>query len=567
MKMNRWAIALLAWGLAFRSAIAYFLQPGFDEAYYYVYTLHPSLSYFDHPPLVALTTGLGIWLTGDVTQFSIRIGTLLLYTGTLLLLYLSSARLFSQKTATLTLAIATTIPFFQIGFGTLTLPDSPLMFFWSACLCLAAYEFFPPPGMQEDSAENYRPTSRIAGIGLLLGLACLGKYHGFILGAGLVLFCLVSARHRSALWSKWTVAAIALFLLTISPILLWNWQYDWASFRFQSIRVVPRETYSVEGLLVTFLAAVGYMFPTFGFPIWWVSLRSLWNVLGNLKQMGQGGQTHRSAPTVYPKQLLILSVSLPIFLGFTLMGGYRQILPSWHMPGFFGASLLLGNWAAGIQSKYPQRIRNWLWGSGVTIVLLLSVALMHVTSGIVQQGGDRAIAGGFWPAKDDASTQLIDIQQLRQGFKDVPALSKAIANTDFVFSNNFFLTGQIAMAIAPFQRPITTFDTDLRGFAYWSTASEWVGKNALFVTSELFKYSDRKNLSEIGALGAADLEQKLSPRLVEDKIEALEIYKELFQSVEKIGEVNIMRSGQAVQVFYIYNCTKLLKPYPRPYGI
>ncbi len=556
MKMNRWAIALLAWGLAFRSAIAYFLQPGFDEAYYYVYTLHPSLSYFDHPPLVALTTGLGIWLTGDVSQFSIRIGTLLLYTGTLLFLYLSSARLFSEKTATLTLAIATTIPFFQIGFGTLTLPDSPLMFFWSACLCLAAYEFFPPTEVQDDS-YRYRPTSRLAGIGLFLGLACLGKYHGFILGLGLVLFCLVSSRHRSALWSKWTLAAVALFLLTISPILLWNWQHDWASFRFQSIRVVPRETYSFEGLLVTFLAAVGYMFPTFGFPIWWVSLRSLWSVLGNLKQMGIELQ----------KQLLILSVSLPIFLGFTLMGGYRQILPSWHMPGFFGASLLLGDWAAGIQSKYPQRIRNWLWGSGVTIVLLLSVALMHVTSGIVQQGGDRAIAGGFWATKDDASTQLIDIQQLRQGFKDVPALSTAIANTDFIFSNNFFLTGQIAMAIAPFQRPITTFDTDLRGFAYWSTASDWLGKNALFVTSELFKYSDRKNLSEIGALGAADLAQKLEPRLVEDKIEALEIYKELFQSVEKIGEVNIMRGGQAVQGFYIYRCNKLLRPYPRPYGI
>jgi 4-amino-4-deoxy-L-arabinose transferase-like glycosyltransferase len=578
MKMDRWVIALLVWGLAFRSAIAYFLQPGFDEAYYYVYTLHPSLSYFDHPPLVFLTTSLGIWLTGDVTQFSIRIGTLLLYTGTLLFLYLSSARLFSEKTATLTLAIATTIPFFQIGFGTLTLPDSPLMFFWSACLCLAAYEFFPSPGMQEDSAENYLPTSRIAGIGLLLGLACLGKYHGFILGAGLVLFCLVSARHRSALWSKWTLAAIALFLLTISPILLWNWQHDWASFRFQSIRAVPQAGYNFEGLLVTFLAAIGYLFPTFGFPIWWVSLRSLWRVLGNLKQIGggqtgqttgQAGQTHRSAPTDIGlrKRLLILSVSLPIFLGFTLMGGYRQILPSWHMPGFFGASLLLGDWAAGIQAKYPQRIRNWLWGSGVTIVLLLSVALMHVTNGIVQQGGDRAIAGGFWAAKDDASTQLIDIQQLRQGFKDSPRLAAEIAKTDFVFSNNFFLTGQIAMAIAPFQQPITTFDTDLRGFAYWSTASEWVGKNALYITSELFKYSDRKNLSELAALGAADLAQKLEPRLVEDKIEALEIYKELFQSVEKIGEVNVMRGGQAVQVFYVYNCTKLLKPYPRPYGI
>jgi 4-amino-4-deoxy-L-arabinose transferase-like glycosyltransferase len=557
-------MALLAWGLAFRGAIAYFLQPGFDEAYYYVYTLHPSLSYFDHPPLVALTTAFGIWLTGgDVSQFSIRLGGVLLYTGTLFFFYLTSARLFSERTATLSLAIATTIPFFQVGFGTLTLPDSPLMFFWSACLCLAAHEFFPPSNTTDPGDRDfvYCPTYRIAGIGLLVGLACLGKYHGFILGLGLVLFCLISPTHRKVFGSIWTLAAISLFLIAISPILIWNWQHDWASFRFQSVRVVPQSGYNFEGLLVTFLAAVGYLFPTFGFLLWWVSLRSLGRVLGSLKS-----QLVESSQAVQ-KQILILSVSLPIFLGFTLMGGYRQILPSWHMPGFFGATLLLGQWAANIQAKYPYRIRNWLWGSGVTIAILLSLALLHVTNGIVQKGGDYAIAGGFWPAKDDASTQLIDIQQLRQAFKDRSPLATAIANTDFVFSNNFFLAGQVAMAIAPFNKPLTTFDTDLRGFAYWSSASDWVGKNALFVTSDLFKYSDRKNLAELADLGANDLVQKLVPRLVDNKIEALEIYNELFQAIEKIGEVNIMRSGQPVQVFHIYNCTKLLKPYPRPYGI
>jgi 4-amino-4-deoxy-L-arabinose transferase-like glycosyltransferase len=566
MKINSWVIALLVWGLAFRGAIAYFLQPGFDEAYYYVYTLHPSLSYFDHPPLVALTTALGIWLTGgDVSQFSIRLGGVLIYTGTLFFFYLTSARLFSRRTATLSLAIATTIPFFQVGFGTLTLPDSPLMFFWSEGLCLAAYEFFPPPTSDPDDRDFvYRPTYRIAGIGLLVGLACLGKYHGFILGLGLFLFCLVSPTHRKVLRSPWTLAAIALFLITISPILIWNLQHDWASFRFQSVRAIPQSGYNFEGLLVTFLAAVGYLFPTFGFPLWWVSLRSAWRVLAG-KAKGIEGQTLGSVRI--QKQVFILLVSLPIFLGFTLMGGYRQILPSWHMPGFFGASLLLGEWAANIQIKYPLSIRNWLWGSGVTIAILLSLALLHVTNGIVQKGGDYAIAGGFWPAKDDASTQLIDIQQLRRSFKDNPSLANAIASADFVFSNNFFLAGQIAMAIAPFNKPLTTFDTDLRGFAYWSSAKDWVGKNALFVTSDLFKYSDRKNLAELADLGAGDLVQKLVPRLVDAKIEALEIYKELFQTVEKIGEANIMRGGQAVQVFHIYKCNKLLKPYPRPYGI
>lgn len=53
----RTVIALLIGGLLFRVVIAVWLYPGFDEAYYYLYTLHLDLSYFDHPPLVALTTG------------------------------------------------------------------------------------------------------------------------------------------------------------------------------------------------------------------------------------------------------------------------------------------------------------------------------------------------------------------------------------------------------------------------------------------------------------------------------------------------------------------------------
>jgi len=55
------SVLFFCWGLLFRCVIAFWLYPGFDEAYYYLYSLHLDWSYFDHPVLVALTTGFGPW--------------------------------------------------------------------------------------------------------------------------------------------------------------------------------------------------------------------------------------------------------------------------------------------------------------------------------------------------------------------------------------------------------------------------------------------------------------------------------------------------------------------------
>jgi 4-amino-4-deoxy-L-arabinose transferase-like glycosyltransferase len=525
-RLNQWVIFLLVGGLLFRAAIAAWLYPGFDEAYYYLYVLHPDWSYFDHPLLVALSTGLGPWLTGEVSQFTIRIGTLLLYTGALIFLYLASATLFSARVATLTLAIATAIPIFQVGFGVLTVPDTPLMFFWAAALYVAAAEFFRVP-------ESYRPSYRLAIISVLVGLACLGKYHGFILGFGLVGFCLTSDRHRSALLSPWMLLGTGLFAATISPMLWWNWQRDWVSFRFQSNRAVPRDHYDLLALLGTFLLGVAYLFPTFGFPLWWVVLRRTGQ---QIKQLWR-----RKAPVdrdLHSKQRFILWMSLPVILGFTLIGGYQQILPTWPMPGFWGATLLLGYQAALWQKQAPRAVQRWLVWSGTTISILMLVALLHVAFGIAQTTSHYAVLGGIWSPKEDTSTQLVDVQQLRQGFANSPTLKAELHKADFVFTNRYFLGGQIAMALEPLEpKPIGCLCEDLRGFAFWSRPDEWVGKNALYITSERFK----------GKAGLAK-------------------YQGYFSSIEKIADVPIRRGGAVVQVFYVYRVNQLLQPYPRPYG-
>lgn len=546
-----WVILLLGGGLLYRATIAFWMYPGFDEAYYYLYTLYPDWSYFDHPPLVAILTAIGPWLTGVVSQFTLRIGTLVLYTGTLGLLYATSVRLFSAQTGLLTLAIATLIPFFQVAFGTFNLPDVPLMFFWTATLYWAGEEFFR-------RTPAYQPSYRLAIICVMVGLACLGKYHGFVLGAGLVGFCLCQSRYRSALISPWTAIGAGLFLLTLSPLLIWNAQHDWVSFRFQSARTVPTRGFSGWGVLVTFLVEVAYLFPTFGFPLWWVSAKA---TIATLLPQSLPFSVKGDLPQ---KRSLILWVSLPLMLGFTLMGGYQQVLPSWPMPGLWGATLLLGQQAALWQKQSERRIRRWLLGSGVAIVALVSLALTYVVSGMpLPQTNGYVLQEGIWTVQPppstppilemqrpteslatidyavrEASSQLFDVQQLRQGFARSPTLMAALQSSSFVFTNYYFVGGQIAMALVPLSgKPITCFDSDLRGFAFWSKPDQWLGQDALYITSEYFQRPE-------------DLRVK---------------YGEYFASIERIGQVPIRRGKAVVQVFEVYQAKRLLKPYPRPY--
>jgi len=583
-----WSVLLfLVGGLLFRGFIAFWLYPSFDEAYYYLYSLHLDWSYFDHPVFVALTTGLGPWLTGEVSQFTIRIGTLTCYTGSLVLLYLTSFRLFSTKAASLTLAIATIIPIFQVDFGVLSLPDSPLMFFWSASLYCAADEFFRQPWIQDSaggklsqgqkpswsedksrSSNLYLPSYRLAILGTLVGLACLSKYHGFVLGLGLLGFCLTSPRHRSALRSPWAWLGMGLFVVTIFPILFWNLQHDWVSFRFQSGRAVPKGGYNLLSVGAVCLAEIAYLFPTIGLPLWWVSLRpvlaritqgnaceSSGDFLERAQRNACGSSlTALSRVQFFPrkslpsggdlesKQLLILWVSLPLILGFTLVGGYRQILPAWPMPGFWGTTLLLGQQAVIWQQQSRRWVRRWLRGSGIAIGSILLIALLHLTTGILQKPSHYALLGGFLSPQEDPSTELIDIQQLRRGFAESPVLSAALEKSSFVFTNRYYIGGPIAMALRPLAHiPMTCFDIgkDLRGFAFWSRADQWLGEDALYITTTPFNL--RKDL--------------------------MASYRTYFSSLREIGTVPIQRGGVVVNVIYVYRAKTLLKPYPRSYGI
>jgi hypothetical protein len=69
-------------------------------------------------------------------------------------------------------------------------------------------------------------------LGLLLGLAGLSKYTA-ILVVPAVIGVLVSAHGVQVLRTRWPWLALAIAVLAIAPVLVWNAQNGWVSFRYQ----------------------------------------------------------------------------------------------------------------------------------------------------------------------------------------------------------------------------------------------------------------------------------------------------------------------------------------------
>ncbi len=107
--------------------IAPLVPLGVDEAHYALYALHPDLSYFDHPPMVA-------WLQMVVaplgySEFSVRLVPAVLYAIASFLVFRITNRLFpdgNSHQAAVAVFLLNTAPILQLmGWG--LVPDAPLI--------------------------------------------------------------------------------------------------------------------------------------------------------------------------------------------------------------------------------------------------------------------------------------------------------------------------------------------------------------------------------------------------------------------------------------------------------
>lgn len=195
-----------------------------DEAYYWFWGQNLQLSYFDHPGMVAWLASLSDYLP-IIPKWA---ATRLVFVAISMFSFYVWLKVFIQhrqhsKNLLYELNIFTIFfmlnPFLGLG-SVLITPDAPLLLFWG----LSSY--FVLKILREQKSIHY------ALLGVSLGLGFCSKYH-IVLFPLVTIVALYFQKNLKIFFSKKTLITVLFGLIFCAPVLLWNYQNDFVSFKFQ----------------------------------------------------------------------------------------------------------------------------------------------------------------------------------------------------------------------------------------------------------------------------------------------------------------------------------------------
>jgi len=312
-----------------------------DEAHYALYGLYLDWSYFDHPPMVGWLQALVLPLSQS--EFALRLWPALLMAFASGLLYRLSRVLFPQAspwTAFVAVLILQSAIIVQL-LGIAMLPEVPLLVFALAS-ALALWSAL--------ARQRWRDWLLL---GLCLGLAGLSKYTAVTLALSVVLFVLWQGQWRLLLTPRpWTAALLA--FVCILPVLYWNSQHDWISFRYQLGHGTPDRVWSLSRFARAQAGQVlAYAPGIFLFGV--IALVDTWN------------NRHEA------NRRFLLSLVLPPLLLFGWAAGYEETLPHWTLLVWALLAVPSADWL------WQRRDRRWvrLSAAGSLLYSLLLTLVIH----------------------------------------------------------------------------------------------------------------------------------------------------------------------------------------------
>src|SRR6478735_4799365 len=186
-----------------------------DEAYYWMWSQRPALSYFSKGPGVAFAIRSSTVIFGD-NEFGVRFWSPLLAAGTSLLLYYLAQRLFSSLAGFWTVIVLNVTPIFNLGSIVMTI-DPLSIFFW-----VSAFYTFWLALERSPAFSGWWPLT-----GLLIGLGFLCKYTNALELVSVLLVLALVPRLRREFKRSGVYLLIGMFLLCTIPPIVWNAQHAW----------------------------------------------------------------------------------------------------------------------------------------------------------------------------------------------------------------------------------------------------------------------------------------------------------------------------------------------------
>lgn len=173
----------------------------FDEAYYWLYSQHPAMGYFDHPPMISWIISLGTFIFPG--ELGVRFFSILFSSLSILFLWRIIKKYSPDPVLFWTLIYSTALIH---PYSFISTPDSPLFF-----LSIAIFYYYKKY-LEKSSFQN------VLILALVIALSVYSKYHAVLI----ILFILISNLSLFKKFSFW-----AIFLLVIVYLLPYiSWQAD-----------------------------------------------------------------------------------------------------------------------------------------------------------------------------------------------------------------------------------------------------------------------------------------------------------------------------------------------------
>jgi 4-amino-4-deoxy-L-arabinose transferase-like glycosyltransferase len=455
-----------------------------QDAYYDFYAQHLDLSYYDHPPMIAYVLRLFTSLFGKKV-FVLKLADTTVTLLTLVSFYqLAKKFLSGHKAIQATVLLLSTVIVSILSL--ISTPDVPLMLCWTISLNFLHEALFRKKNMYWIWA------------GIFTGLSFDSKYTAVFLILGLTGFLLISKSYRKFLFSRWFIVYLICFAITILPVVWWNVQNGFASFKFQSQgRVQEGVHVDVRG----FAGVVGHQSAIL-LPILFFSL--LYFIYRLCKKYAI------RVTRIPADQLFLLCFFIPLFAGFFCLSFIYWVKLNWMMPAYISGII------------WVSRYWNTKW---IRYQLIFSVAI-HLLLAL-------EILFYIFPIRSDDtwygwSELAVQVEKVQKQYPDTFIFSADDYKTSAVL--NFYLPQMVYSKNIVGERALQ-FDfigTDLHALN---------GRNAIFVDSNP-RFHDLEN--EDKGLPAG--------------------YNAWFDQIVPLNPVLIEKNGKVVRKFSIFLCRNYHAP-------
>lgn len=509
-KIHRSLFILIIISTIIRGFLAWFIEFGNDEVYYWTYALYPDLSHFDHPPMVGYLIQLFTLNLNNDTEFFIRLPSVIFGAVNTWLIFMIGKRIKDAITGFYAAILYTASIYCFIIAGTFILPDTPQLFFWLLGL------YFLINAMKDKEITSFTRKNMLFA-GIAIGLGMLSKYTSIFLWIGAGLYILFYSR-------KWLLRKEFYFAMMISaivfiPVIVWNIQNDFISFSFQGERVdIFKSGVNLNAFITELSGQIFYNNPVNFILI----ILALIYLINRKKFIGKASKR------------LLLWTSIPIVLLFLAFSLFRSTLPHWTGPGYIGLILLA---SAFISEWYRKKTRLFPWPLKASLIFMLMIIILgagQVRYGLLFESNEKEISS---LGKKDISLDMYGWRQLGEKFGDIyqrDIENKTIDSSSAIVSYRWFPAANLDYYVA---RPLD------------------INVKAIGTLERIHKYAWINNYRGGFDLGENDYFITDS----RDFKDPFALYNDYYEEIIPTDTISIRRNDKAAKNFFIYRMKNLKK--------